>query len=112
MLQKEFKTVIAEAIQVACANIVCQIGASDTPPTDDDDGLKGAQVAAFEGPSDTDNAAFIFRSPAPINIPSGTAKEVIFKNTDNVVMDRLIISPITGGANVKIELEYRLEVVS
>lgn len=111
MLQKEFKTLIAEILQGANTEVTMKIGTSDEEPTDTDGGLKGSELVSVLAESDQDGIAFVARSVNPIVIASGTAKEICFINQDNVVMDRLLITPLEGGPNTKVELEYRLEVV-
>jgi hypothetical protein len=111
MLQKVYKTAIAEILANATTVVTCQIGTSDEAPTDTDDGLKGTQLVAVDLTIDQDGAAFVAKTSVPVLIPTGTAKEVVFKNQDNIVMDRVLISPIVGGPLAKIELEYKLEAV-
>ncbi len=111
MLQKAYKTAIAQMFADNTTSVVCKFGASDTAPTDTDEGLKGAELASVTLDPDQDGAAFIAKTTVPVLIPNGEAKEVVFINQDNVVMDRALISPIKGGPNSKVELEYRLEAV-
>lgn len=111
MLQKEFKTLIAEVLQQACSTVKIQLGTSTSPPTDLDNGLKGAQLVAVDLTSAQDGPRFVVRTIAPILIPTGTATEVVLTNQDSVVMDRLLITPVKGGPDSLVELEYYLEAV-
>ena len=109
MLQKEFKTLIAEIFQQACPTVTVRFGTSNAVPTDTDGGLKGGQLATVALPSVQDGVRFAVRTVAPILIPSGVAAEVFLENSDGVAIDRLLITPITGGPDGLIELEYSLE---
>ena len=111
MLQKEFRTLIAQILAEANTEVVMKIGTSDEEPTDLDNGLKGSELVSTITETSQGGAAFIAKSIAPITIPAGTAKEICFINQDNIVLDRLLITPLEGGPNTKVELEYRLEVV-
>ena len=111
MLQKEFRTLIAQILAEANTEVVMKIGTSDDEPTDLDNGLKGSELVSTITETSQGGAAFIANSIAPITIPAGTAKEICFINQDNIVLDRLLITPLEGGPNTKVELEYRLEVV-
>lgn len=111
MLQKEFKTAIAAALQATCSQVTMKIGTSADEPTDVDNGLKGAELASVTTDGDQDGSSFLAKTITSILIPSGTAQEICFINQDGVVMDRLLITPLTGGPSTKVELEYRLEVV-
>ena len=111
MLQKEFKTLIAEILQNANPEITMKIGTSADEPADTDGGLKGSELVSVITESDQSGSSFIAKTAAPIVIPAGEAREMVFINQDGVVMDRLLITPLTGGPNTKVELEYRLEVI-
>ena len=111
MLQREFKTLIAEILQNANPEITMKIGTSSDEPTDIDNGLKGSELVSIITESDQASSSFIAKTTSPILIPTGTAQEVIFINQDGVVLDRLLITPLNGGPNTKVELEYRLEVI-
>ena len=111
MLQKEFKTVIAEILQNANPEITMKIGTSADEPADTDGGLKGSELVSVITESDQSGPSFIAKTVAPIVIPAGEAREMVFINQDGVVLDRLLITPLTGGPNTKVELEYRLEVI-
>lgn len=111
MLQKEFKTLIAEILQNANPEITMKIGTSADEPTDTDNGLKGSELVSVIADSDQSGPSFIAKTTAPILIPAGTAQEIVFINQDGVVLDRLLITPLNGGPNTKVELEYRLEAI-
>lgn len=111
MLQKAFRTVVAEALVNANSSVTVKVGSSDAAPTDADNGLKGTELASATLEVDQDNQAFLAKV-ASLLIPSGEAKEMVFINQDGVVMDRLLITPIAGGPNGVIAVEYRLECLS
>lgn len=111
MLQKEFKTLIADVLQAANPEVTIKIGTSAEVPTDTDGGLKGAELVSVITDSSQSGATFVAKTTAPISIPPGVAQEMVFINQDGVVLDRLLITPLNGGPNTKVELEYRLEVI-
>lgn len=112
MLQKEFRTLIATALQQENPTVTIRVGAGADVPTDLDNGLKGAELASVTVDSEQSNQIFLIKTLVPLLIPAGTAQEVVFENQDGVCIDRMLITPIVGGPNAKVLIEYQLESLS
>lgn len=112
MLQKEFRTFIATILQENNPTVTIRVGAGAADPTDLDNGLKGAELATVTVDSEQSNQAFIAKTVTALLISAGIAQEVVFENPDGICMDRMLITPLTGGPNMKVLIEYQLESLS
>ena len=108
MLQQSLLSDIVDALTASGIFTNVKFGNSNVPPKKTDGGLKGVELAS--SPVIVENDSGVLKvSTNYFTIAAGTAQEVVFFGADGEAKDRTLIQPITGGAHVKVAVEYYLE---